>query len=92
MFRLSVAVASLGAYTPEMWKAVRLILCLAFFVPAFALLGAFATLDGGARTAWPSLVEFPGQLFPADRRVTDLIHPPEIAMLVRLPAAVVHVI
>ncbi len=39
-----------------MWKALSLALCLAFFVPAFALLGAFATLDGGERTAWAVLV------------------------------------
>jgi hypothetical protein len=39
-----------------MWKGLRLILCLAFFVPAFALLGAFATLDSGERTAWAGLV------------------------------------
>jgi RsiW-degrading membrane proteinase PrsW (M82 family) len=39
-----------------MWKMLRLILCLIFFVPAFALLGAFATLDGGERTPWGGLV------------------------------------
>jgi hypothetical protein len=32
-----------------MWKALRLILSLAFFIPAFALLGAFAALDAGER-------------------------------------------
>jgi len=47
MDRPSVAVVALGGYTPAMWKTVRLILCLIFFVPAFALLGAFASLDAG---------------------------------------------
>jgi hypothetical protein len=35
---IEVAAASLGAYTSAMWKTLRLILCLVFFVPAFALL------------------------------------------------------
>jgi hypothetical protein len=35
-----------------MWKAIRLAMCLIFFVPAFALLGAFATLDAGERAPW----------------------------------------
>jgi hypothetical protein len=52
----SVAVASLGGYTPAMRKVLRLILCLVFFVPAFALLGAFAALDGGERTTLAGLV------------------------------------
>jgi RsiW-degrading membrane proteinase PrsW (M82 family) len=39
-----------------MWKTVRLILCLIFFVPAFALLGAFASLDAGERGAWAGLI------------------------------------
>jgi hypothetical protein len=30
---------------------MRVILCLVFFVPAFALLVGFATLDSGERTA-----------------------------------------
>lgn len=33
-------------------KTFGLISSLAFFVPAFALLGAFATLDGGASPWW----------------------------------------
>jgi hypothetical protein len=45
-----------SGYTPAMWKALRLIACLVFFVPAFALLGAFAALDAGERTAWAGLV------------------------------------
>src|SRR5258708_30125778 len=43
---------------PDMWKKVRLIVCLVFFVPAFALLGASASLDGGERSAWAGLAEF----------------------------------
>jgi hypothetical protein len=35
-----------------MWKVLRLSACLVFFVPAFALLGAFAALDNGERTTW----------------------------------------
>jgi hypothetical protein len=53
---LSIAVVPAAHYTPGMWKTVRLILCLVFFVPAFALLGALATLDSGERTAWTGLV------------------------------------
>jgi hypothetical protein len=34
------------------WKALRLVLALALCVPAFALLGAFATLDSGERGPW----------------------------------------
>jgi hypothetical protein len=29
---------------------------LVFFIPAFALLGALATLDSGQRTAWAGMV------------------------------------
>jgi RsiW-degrading membrane proteinase PrsW (M82 family) len=39
-----------------MWKVLRVILCLAFFVPVFALLGAFATLDSGERAPWAGLL------------------------------------
>jgi hypothetical protein len=39
-----------------MWRTFRLTLCLVFFVPAFALLGAFATLDSGERTARAGLI------------------------------------
>jgi hypothetical protein len=39
-----------------MWKTLRLILCLIFFVPAFALLGALAGLDAGERGVWAGLV------------------------------------
>jgi len=45
-----------GRYTPAMCNTVRLILCLVFFVPAFALLGAFATLDSGERAPWAGLL------------------------------------
>ena len=33
-------------------KVIRLILSLAFFVPAFALFGAFAAYDNHERTPW----------------------------------------
>lgn len=47
-----IAVELAGGYTPAMRKALRLIASLVFFVPAFALLGAFAALDGAERTPW----------------------------------------
>jgi hypothetical protein len=39
-----------------MWKRLRLIFCLIFFVPAFGPLGAFASQDAGERGAWAGLV------------------------------------
>jgi hypothetical protein len=56
MCRSSIAVPSAAGFTPGLLKTQRLILCLIFFVPAFALLGAFATLDSGERTPWLGLV------------------------------------
>jgi hypothetical protein len=52
MARSLVAVALAGGYTAAMRKALRLIASLVFFVPAFALLGAFAAMDESERTPW----------------------------------------
>jgi hypothetical protein len=38
-----------------MWKSLRLIASLVFFVAAFALLGAFAALREGDRTTWAGM-------------------------------------
>jgi hydrogenase/urease accessory protein HupE len=35
-----------------MWRVVRLALCLLVFVPGWALLGAFSTLDSGFPVWW----------------------------------------
>jgi hypothetical protein len=51
-----VAVTCLGGYASAMWKTLRPILDLVFFVPAFALLGALATLDASERAPWAALV------------------------------------
>jgi hypothetical protein len=38
-----------------MWKAPGLIVCLLWFIPAFAVLGAFAVLDVGEPMRWLGL-------------------------------------
>jgi hypothetical protein len=37
-------------------RRLRLLLCLAFFGPGFALLGAFSTLDSGMPVWWGLMV------------------------------------